>query len=180
MQAIPSMLAAYWAGKHKFQLGDNNNLFDWTYVGNVAHAHALAAVALLHTASLNTPPLNHEKVDGEVFIITGDAPVYFFDFTRAVCNAAGCTDGIEAFWTISRPVGMFISFIADWVTWSMGRTTNFKPRIVKYTCMTRYYNCGKAKNRLGYKPPYTVGEGVTRAVKWFVDIKDQEAAKKGQ
>lgn len=27
----------------KFQLGDNMNLFDWTYVGNVAHAHLLAA-----------------------------------------------------------------------------------------------------------------------------------------
>jgi len=25
-----------------FQLGDNMNLFDWTYVGNVAHAHLLA------------------------------------------------------------------------------------------------------------------------------------------
>lgn len=26
-----------------FQIGDNTNLFDWTYVGNVAHAHLLAA-----------------------------------------------------------------------------------------------------------------------------------------
>lgn len=26
-----------------FQVGDNTNLFDWTYVGNVAHAHLLAA-----------------------------------------------------------------------------------------------------------------------------------------
>ncbi|KAL7408899.1 3-beta hydroxysteroid dehydrogenase/isomerase family-domain-containing protein [Mrakia frigida] len=26
-----------------WQIGDNNNLFDWTYVGNVAHAHILAA-----------------------------------------------------------------------------------------------------------------------------------------
>jgi sterol-4alpha-carboxylate 3-dehydrogenase (decarboxylating) len=27
----------------KFQIGSNQNLFDWTYVGNVAHAHLLAA-----------------------------------------------------------------------------------------------------------------------------------------
>lgn len=26
-----------------FQVGDNTNMFDWTYVGNVAHAHVLAA-----------------------------------------------------------------------------------------------------------------------------------------
>ncbi|EEB91483.1 hypothetical protein MPER_10147 [Moniliophthora perniciosa FA553] len=29
--------------KTHFQIGDNNRLFDWTYVGNVAHAHLLAA-----------------------------------------------------------------------------------------------------------------------------------------
>ncbi|KAJ9106818.1 hypothetical protein QFC19_002945 [Naganishia cerealis] len=27
----------------RFQIGSNDNLFDWTYVGNVAHAHLLAA-----------------------------------------------------------------------------------------------------------------------------------------
>lgn len=30
-------------GQTKFQVGDNENLFDWTYVGNVAHAHLLAS-----------------------------------------------------------------------------------------------------------------------------------------
>ena len=30
-----------------FQIGDNRNLFDWTYVGNVAYAHILAADKLV-------------------------------------------------------------------------------------------------------------------------------------
>ncbi|KAJ9096784.1 hypothetical protein QFC21_005055 [Naganishia friedmannii] len=30
-------------GQTRFQIGSNDNLFDWTYVGNVAHAHLLAA-----------------------------------------------------------------------------------------------------------------------------------------
>ncbi|KAL7419024.1 erg26, C-3 sterol dehydrogenase [Cryptotrichosporon argae] len=30
-------------GQTKWQIGNNENLFDWTYVGNVAHAHLLAA-----------------------------------------------------------------------------------------------------------------------------------------
>ncbi len=33
----------------KFQIGSNDNLFDWTYVGNVAHAHLLAADRLEST-----------------------------------------------------------------------------------------------------------------------------------
>jgi len=36
--------------KTHFQIGDNTNLFDWTYVGNVAYAHLLAA------DKLETPP----------------------------------------------------------------------------------------------------------------------------
>ena len=33
----------YERGQTHFQIGDNTNLFDWTYVGNVAKAHLLAA-----------------------------------------------------------------------------------------------------------------------------------------
>lgn len=40
----------YERGQTHFQIGDNTNLFDWTYVGNVARAHLLAA------DKLDTPP----------------------------------------------------------------------------------------------------------------------------
>lgn len=30
-------------GQSKFQIGDNHNLVDWTYVENAAHAHLLAS-----------------------------------------------------------------------------------------------------------------------------------------
>lgn len=33
-------------GQNKFQLGANDNLFDWTYIDNVVHAHLLAAEKL--------------------------------------------------------------------------------------------------------------------------------------
>jgi sterol-4alpha-carboxylate 3-dehydrogenase (decarboxylating) len=41
---------AYERGQTYVQIGDNTNLFDWTYVGNVARAHLLAA------DKLDTPP----------------------------------------------------------------------------------------------------------------------------
>lgn len=37
----------YERGQTHFQIGDNTNLFDWTYVGNVALAHILAADKLI-------------------------------------------------------------------------------------------------------------------------------------
>ena len=62
----------------KMQLGDNDNLFDFTYVGNIAYAHMLAGHRLLATYDRydagHGALLEHERVDGEAFNITnGDA-----------------------------------------------------------------------------------------------------------
>lgn len=42
-QALPGFFDVLNTGRTKWQVGDNENLFDWTYVENVAHAHLLAA-----------------------------------------------------------------------------------------------------------------------------------------
>lgn len=42
-QAVPGFIEAYKSGKKNVQIGNNTNLFDWTYVDNIAHAHLLAA-----------------------------------------------------------------------------------------------------------------------------------------
>jgi len=34
--------------------------------------------------------------------------------------------------------------------------------------MTRYYNIGKARRVLGYKPRVALGDAVNRTVKWFM------------
>ena len=40
---IPGIIAVVKRGQTKFQIGDNSNLFDYSYVENVAYAHILAA-----------------------------------------------------------------------------------------------------------------------------------------
>lgn len=42
-QGLPAYKTVIDNGQTKFQIGSNDNLFDFTYVGNVAHAHLLAA-----------------------------------------------------------------------------------------------------------------------------------------
>ncbi|MGG6495689.1 UNVERIFIED_CONTAM: hypothetical protein NY603_22480, partial [Bacteroidetes bacterium 56_B9] len=68
MQLIPPGLSAYYKGQTKIQIGDNENLFDFTEITNVAHAHHLATAALLATSEREgkglAAPLDHEKVDG--------------------------------------------------------------------------------------------------------------------
>ncbi|KAI0247142.1 C-3 sterol dehydrogenase [Lactifluus subvellereus] len=46
-QAVPGFAKVLKEGRSHFQIGDNTNLFDWTYVGNVAYAHILAADKLV-------------------------------------------------------------------------------------------------------------------------------------
>lgn len=40
---MTGLYQVYERGQTHYQIGENNNLFDWTYVGNVARAHLLAA-----------------------------------------------------------------------------------------------------------------------------------------
>ncbi|KAI4218140.1 MAG: hypothetical protein L6R40_008802 [Gallowayella cf. fulva] len=168
VQSIPNMLNAYRTGKTGFQLGANDNLFDFTYVENVAHAHILASHALLRThAMLPTVPLSHERVDGEAFFVTNDSPVYFWDMPRLVWRTAGERRGTEHVWRIQKDVGLALATVMEWVFWAMGRTPSLTRRQVRYTSMTRYYNIDKAKNRLGYAPIVGLEEGVGRAVRWF-------------
>jgi sterol-4alpha-carboxylate 3-dehydrogenase (decarboxylating) len=44
---MTGLFQVYERNQTHFQIGDNTNLFDWTYVGNVARAHLLAADKLI-------------------------------------------------------------------------------------------------------------------------------------
>lgn len=169
VQNIPSMLTAYEKGQTKFQLGQNTNLFDFSYVGNVAYAHILAAIALLSTQVLTTRPLDHERVDGEAFFITNDSPLYFWDFARMVWATAGDTTEPSQVWVINKEFGLVIASLVEWVFWLLRRKPNLTRKVVNYSSMTRYYNIDKAKRLLGYQPLIGVEEGIARTVKSFND-----------
>ncbi|PIB01864.1 Sterol-4-alpha-carboxylate 3-dehydrogenase, decarboxylating [Cercospora beticola] len=169
VQLIPPGLSAYYKGQTKIQIGDNENLFDFTEITNVAHAHHLATAALLATSEREgkglAAPLDHEKVDGEAFFITNDAPVYFFDFARMCWAAAGDKTRPEQVWKLSKDVGLFLATLMEWIffLFRLGKP-NLTRQQVRYTCMTRYYNIDKAKRRLGYSPLVGLQDGIKRGV----------------
>ncbi|PNY28360.1 Sterol-4-alpha-carboxylate 3-dehydrogenase, decarboxylating [Tolypocladium capitatum] len=177
VQVLAGMLRALRTNKTNVQLGDNLNLFDFTYVGNVAHAHLLAAHALLATAAASTPPLDHEKVDGEPFFVTNDEPCYFWDFARAVWRAAGHEDGTSGVWTLSRGLGVSMGFCSEVFFGIIGKPPTFTRQRAAMSTMTRYYNITKAKSVLRYEPLWTLQEGVTRGVGWFLEQEKNGAIK---
>ncbi|MCJ1251381.1 erg26, C-3 sterol dehydrogenase [Trapelia coarctata] len=169
VQMLPNMLKAYHDGKTKWQLGDNENLFDFTYVGNVAHAHILAAKELIKTQAAARRRLDEDRVDGEAFFITNAEPYRFWDFTRAVWTAAGDKTKPEDVWVIPKSLSLWIASLTEWVFWILfwGKK---KPALtrqqVKFSCMTRTYNVEKAKRRLGYKPIMDMSTAIKRSVEW--------------
>ncbi|KAL8817237.1 MAG: hypothetical protein Q9223_003888 [Gallowayella weberi] len=175
MQLIPGLMKALSRKQTKFQLGENNNLFDFTYVGNAAHAHILAAIALLTTAEKNIVPLDHERADGEAFFITNMQPVYFWDFARAVWSAAGDTTSLaypSSIWTINEALGLVIAGLMEWIVWAATLGTkgpSMTKGVVRYSCMTRYFDTEKARRVLGYEVGWGLEEGVRRTVRWWVD-----------
>ena len=166
---MPAVLAAYYAGQTRFQLGNNTNLFDFTEVSNVAHAHHLAAAALLGTLDREeqgqSAPLAHERVDGEAFLITNDQTCFFWDFQRMIWRAAGDETTSRQVWKIPKDFGLLLASLFEWIFWIMGwgvpKLTRSK---IKYSCMTRYFSVEKAKRRLGYRPVVSLEEGVRRGV----------------
>ncbi|OTA64526.1 C-3 sterol dehydrogenase/C-4-like protein [Hypoxylon sp. EC38] len=169
MQLVHHTVQVLREGKDKVQVGLNDNLFDFTYVENVAHAHLLAARALLVTHASTTDPLDYEKVDGEPFIVTNDSPVYFWDLMRAIWREAGSQKGTDHVWVMSRDVGILLGFLSEMFFKIIGKTPTLNRQRIIYSSMTRYYDITKAKRRLGYKPLVSLSDGVKRTVKWTLE-----------
>ncbi|KAF2025831.1 hypothetical protein EK21DRAFT_75509 [Setomelanomma holmii] len=181
VQVLPKMVTAYRKGQTKFQVGDNNNLFDFTYVGNIAHGHILALIALLQTHKmLSSIPLDHEKVDGEAFFITNGEPVYFWDFARAVWHEAGDRLPLSKVWHLSADTAWVIGTILEWSFWVVGKTPNLTRAQVRYSSMNKYHSISKARTRLGYEPIVPLGEGIKRGVQYILAQEKKENEKKGQ
>ncbi|KAF2723116.1 NAD(P)-binding protein [Polychaeton citri CBS 116435] len=170
VQLLPPGLSAYYKGQTKFQIGSNENLFDFTEITNVAHAHHLALAALMATSDREKSglgqPAEDERVDGEAFLITNDSPVYFFDFARRCWSEAGDQTDPEKCWVLSKDLGLFLATVMEWIFWALKYgQPNLTRQQVRYTCMTRYFNISKAKVRLGYKPIVSMDSGIKKGVK---------------
>ncbi|SMQ45137.1 unnamed protein product [Zymoseptoria tritici ST99CH_3D7] len=167
---LPGIIAAYRAGRTNFQLGDNENLFDFTENTNVAHAHHLAAAALIKACrpeNLVGEEAEDEetRVDGEAFFITNDQPLPFWTFTRLALAYAGDQTKAEGIWRIPRTWAMVIAGMLEWTFWALRLgDPPLSRQKVRLSCMTRWYSIAKAKRRLGYRPLVELREGLRRGV----------------
>jgi sterol-4alpha-carboxylate 3-dehydrogenase (decarboxylating) len=170
--------------KTRFQIGPNDNLFDYTHVTNIAYSHLIAAEALLQTNALGVTPLDSEKVDGEAFFITNGEPVYFWDFIRRVWHERGLPEdkayNVKKVFVLNAGVALILASILEFVMGIFGKSPNFTHNAVRASIMTRYYNIDKARRRLKYEPIISLEDGIKRGVKEVAarQAREEESKKK--
>ena len=147
-QLIPSLHECIQKGETPFVIGDGLNMWDVTYVDNVADAHVLAVENLL----------SKKTAAGRAIFISNEQPLPFRDFCLGVWKEFGHTPPFEV--KIPVMIATAAGYVAEWVTWLKGSPSTLSRGSVKDACQTRYCNGLKAREILGYKPHVDVGEGI--------------------
>ncbi|ODV76668.1 sterol-4-alpha-carboxylate 3-dehydrogenase, decarboxylating [Suhomyces tanzawaensis NRRL Y-17324] len=160
-QLVPGLINAAKLGQSKFQLGDNNNICDYTYAGNVADAHILAAKLALQ-------PKEAHKVGGEVFIITNDTPIYFWTMAREVWKAYGVIEKRHI--VFNKPLGVVLGYLSETFARLAGKPPGLTAFRVKIACANRYYDISKAKSVLEYKPAVDLETGIKLTLDWLKEV----------
>lgn len=138
-------------GQSKVMIGENQNLFDMTFVDNASHAHILAAI-------------NMEKgsgIEGQAFFVTNDQPIFFWDYPKLLFHYLGYRNTHSV--KLPQWFGYLLGDIMDTFTWILSPFVQLHPTLtrfrVKVITGNRYYDISKAKTLLGYTPIVPLMEG---------------------
>jgi nucleoside-diphosphate-sugar epimerase len=164
---VPTVARRAQQGKMKYIIGSGKNLFDWTYVDNVTHAHVLADAALQKPGS----PAN-----GQAFFINNDEPVPFWGVMGDICEGLGYG---RPYIRLPSWLMMMMAVVAVWAGRLFGVTPDLNPMRVRVCSVERTLSCAKAKKLLGFAPLVDIQTGIARTLASFPELhKDYQKASK--
>ncbi|KAI4107038.1 MAG: hypothetical protein LQ339_002734 [Xanthoria mediterranea] len=152
-----------------FGEGDRNTLTKM-----IENAQAASEALLIETSPVESA---RPRIAGEAFFITNGDPMPFWDFVRALGEAAGYPVRKEDVWVIPQGLGLAMALIAEWIVWllSFGKQTSTMNRAgIRYSCLTRTYSIDKVRTMLGYNPKVDMKEGIRRSADWWLADKDKK------
>ncbi|KAL1830723.1 hypothetical protein ACET3Z_000374 [Daucus carota] len=171
---VPAIVNAARAGKARFIIGDGKNMYDFTYVENVAHAHICAERALA------SGDKDAERASGQAYFITNMEPIKFWDFVSLILTGLGYKRP-----RYRIPVRILMPFAhmmagvyTAFAQYGM-KAPHFTPSRVRLLSCNRTYNCAKAADRLGYTPVVPLEEGFNRTINSFSHLKAELHRKEG-
>jgi len=143
------------------RLGNGKSMCQHVYVGNVAHAHVLAAAALLK---------GNGNIAGQAYFITDGPPSNFFSFFDRFVEGAGYRIWPKNLW-LPRWFAYGLGCLSEAGAFLLRPLKKYSPKMsrfaVTYTCTTYTFNADKAKNDFGFIPKYNRQEAFERSMADF-------------
>lgn len=154
-QLIPAVHACIAKREMPWIIGSADNLYDFTSVFNVAHAHVLAVENL--TSS--------KTAAGEAIFISNDQPITFRDFCLAVWAGFGHAPAWEVH--IPQTLAWVTGYLAELASWVLKTPTTLCRGSVLDASTTRYADLTKARTLLGYIPQVELAEGIRASCEYY-------------
>lgn len=143
------------------RLGNGRSKCQHVYVGNMAHAHVLAAKALLK---------GNSKIDGNAYFITDGPGENFFKFFDNIVRRAGYRIWPNNLWMprfLAFPLASLTEFGAWLISPIKKVNVKFSRFAVAYTCTDFTFNSKRAAADFGFIPKYSLEEGLEKTVKYY-------------
>ena len=141
---LPRVIEASRGGR-LVQVGNGQNLVDFTYVENAADAHLLAAAELGPSG----------RSGGKVYFVTQRQPVRLWEFVAEVLERAA-----------APPVAKTISFRQAYALGFLCERISSRPRMTRFLAcqlaMDHHYDPDRAWRDFGYRPMVGLEEGLRR------------------
>ncbi|XP_021276851.1 3beta-hydroxysteroid-dehydrogenase/decarboxylase [Herrania umbratica] len=170
---VPSLVSAARAGKSKFIIGDGNNVYDFTYVENVAHAHICAERALASGGEVA------EKAAGQAYFVTNMEPIKFWEFVSLILEGLGYQRPKIKIPTFAI---MPIAYLVEWTYRLLGpygmKVPQLTPSRVRLLSCSRSFDCSKAKDRLGYSPLVSLEDGIQKTIESYSYLRAENPPKR--
>ncbi len=144
-------------GTYTVQLGNNTNLFDWTFIVNAAAAHLLAADQL----SPSHP--KHALVAGQAFFITNGEPWPFWNLARGLW-ATAIGHEVEPPIVLPYPMIWLIGCISEVAAWFTGKQPLLSRSRASVFTAARWCDITKAQTALHYHPEISMNDAVKQTV----------------
>ena len=139
---LPSLLRAAASGRLRV-FGPGDNLISWTSADNAAHAHILAAAALLRGVP---------GVAGEFFVVSDTGAGFLWDAIDAAVVACGLPSLETRLHIPVVPLTVAAHAAAAFSAAFLSKPLALAPFAVRMLTMDRYFDVTKAEKRLGYAP----------------------------
>lgn len=162
---VPSLVAAAKAGKAKYIIGDGNNVYDFTYVENVAHAHICAEQTL-------ASEVGAKKAGGQAYFITNMDPIKFWEFMSLILEGLGYKrPSTKIPVTFMMPIAHMVESTYKLLSRYGMPVPQLTPSRIRLLSCNRTFNCSKAKDQIGYEPIVSLKDGLEKTIESYSHLK---------